>query len=132
MKPLRLLVVLALLAGSAALALAAPVAPVTPLPAPLPSVGQQGAVALVPSSTCPLLYSNTANLSGYYFPAGAGVESTAGGVRFTREVFASAPDQAIVMRLTADKPGQVSFTASRLWASSPKASVDGFCSRSGG
>lgn len=74
MKPLRLLVVLALLAGSAALALAAPVAPVTPLPAPLPSVGQQGAVALVPSSTCPLLYSNTANLSGYYFPAGAGVE----------------------------------------------------------
>ena len=36
---------------------------------------------------------------------------TADGVRHAREVFASHPDQVIVMRLTADKPGQVSFTA---------------------
>ncbi|MBE3099587.1 MAG: glycoside hydrolase family 95 protein [Planctomycetes bacterium] len=36
---------------------------------------------------------------------------TAGGVRFTREVFSSAPDQAIVICLTADKPGHVNFTA---------------------
>jgi alpha-L-fucosidase 2 len=34
-----------------------------------------------------------------------------GGVRHTREVFASAPDQVIVVRHTADKPGQVSLSA---------------------
>jgi alpha-L-fucosidase 2 len=33
------------------------------------------------------------------------------GVAYTREVFASAPDQVIVVRLTADKPGQISFEA---------------------
>jgi alpha-L-fucosidase 2 len=33
-----------------------------------------------------------------------------GGVRYTREVFASHPAQAIVMRITADKPGQVSMS----------------------
>jgi alpha-L-fucosidase 2 len=33
------------------------------------------------------------------------------GVRYTREVFASAPAQAIVVRLTGDQPGRVSFTA---------------------
>ena len=38
-------------------------------------------------------------------------EYTANGVRYVREVFASVPDQIIVLRLTADKPGQVSFTA---------------------
>jgi len=35
---------------------------------------------------------------------------TAGGVRYRREVFASAPDQVIVIRITADKPGSVSFS----------------------
>ncbi len=43
--------------------------------------------------------------------ATATVNFTADGVRHTREVFASAPDQVIVVRLAADKPGQVSFTA---------------------
>jgi len=33
-----------------------------------------------------------------------------GGVRFTREVFATPVDQVIVVRLTADAPGKVSFT----------------------
>ena len=33
-----------------------------------------------------------------------------GGVKYKREVFATHPDQAIVLHLTADKPGQVSFT----------------------
>ena len=33
------------------------------------------------------------------------------GVRFAREVFASPVDQVIVVRLTADKPGAISFTA---------------------
>ena len=39
------------------------------------------------------------------------VEYEADGVRFTRETFVSAPDQALVMRLTADRAGAVSFTA---------------------
>ena len=39
----------------------------------------------------------------------AGTSYTVGQVRFEREVFASAPDQIIVMRIAADKPGQVSF-----------------------
>ncbi|MFQ6130662.1 MAG: glycoside hydrolase N-terminal domain-containing protein [Armatimonadota bacterium] len=34
------------------------------------------------------------------------------GVRFSREVFASAPDDVIAVRLEADRPGAVSFTAS--------------------
>jgi alpha-L-fucosidase 2 len=33
------------------------------------------------------------------------------GIRFTREIFASPVDQVIVMRLTADRPGQISFSA---------------------
>jgi alpha-L-fucosidase 2 len=41
----------------------------------------------------------------------AGVSYTANGVHFRREVFSSAPDQVIVIRLTADKPGSLSFTA---------------------
>jgi alpha-L-fucosidase 2 len=34
-----------------------------------------------------------------------------GGVQFTREIFASAPDNVIVVRLSADKPGALSFSA---------------------
>ncbi|MFI7078839.1 glycosyl hydrolase family 95 catalytic domain-containing protein [Micromonospora sp. NPDC049903] len=33
------------------------------------------------------------------------------GIRYQREVFASAPDQVIAMRLTADRSGSISFTA---------------------
>jgi alpha-L-fucosidase 2 len=33
------------------------------------------------------------------------------GVKFSREVFSSYPDQVIVMRLTASKPGKISFSA---------------------
>ena len=39
----------------------------------------------------------------------ARVRYTAHGVTFTREIFASPVDQVIVLRLTADRPGQVSF-----------------------
>jgi alpha-L-fucosidase 2 len=39
------------------------------------------------------------------------VNYTAGGVKFAREIFASPVDQVIVMRITADKPGQVTFSA---------------------
>jgi alpha-L-fucosidase 2 len=35
----------------------------------------------------------------------------AGGVRHRREAFVSSPDQVVVMRLTADAPGSISFTA---------------------
>ncbi|MEV0153794.1 glycoside hydrolase N-terminal domain-containing protein [Micromonospora sp. NPDC050686] len=46
------------------------------------------------------------------------------GVRYRREVLASAPDQVIAMRLTADKPGSITFSArfdspQRTTASSP-------------
>ena len=41
----------------------------------------------------------------------ATVTYTAAGVRFTREVFSSPADQVIVVRLSSDKPGQVTFTA---------------------
>ncbi|MGA2501365.1 MAG: glycoside hydrolase family 95 protein, partial [Tepidisphaeraceae bacterium] len=41
----------------------------------------------------------------------AGVTYTVGGVKFSREVFSSPVDQVIVVRLTADKPGQINFTA---------------------
>ncbi len=42
----------------------------------------------------------------------AAVEFTSGGVRYRREVFASAPRHAIFVRLSADKPGSISFRAS--------------------
>ncbi|SEH02023.1 alpha-L-fucosidase 2 [Nonomuraea solani] len=41
----------------------------------------------------------------------AGVSFTAGGVRHTREYFASAPAGVIVARLAADRPGGLTFTA---------------------
>jgi alpha-L-fucosidase 2 len=43
--------------------------------------------------------------------ATAHVSYSSGGVTFSREVFASAPDQVIVVRLTASRPGQISFEA---------------------
>ena len=39
------------------------------------------------------------------------VRYTVGTVHYTREVFASAPDQVIVIRLSADRPKKISFTA---------------------
>ncbi len=39
----------------------------------------------------------------------AGVEFTVNKTKFQREVFASAPDKVLVQRLTAGKPGQLSF-----------------------
>jgi alpha-L-fucosidase 2 len=39
------------------------------------------------------------------------VTYSSGGVAFARETFASPVDQVIVVRLTVDKPGQISFTA---------------------
>jgi alpha-L-fucosidase 2 len=42
----------------------------------------------------------------------ASMSYTIGDATITREVFASAPDQAIVIRLACDQPGRLSFTAS--------------------
>jgi alpha-L-fucosidase 2 len=42
----------------------------------------------------------------------AKVNYNADGVRYTREAFVSAPDEVIVLRLTADQPGEISFEAS--------------------
>ena len=41
----------------------------------------------------------------------AGVSYSSNGIRYQREVLASAPDQVIMIRLTADRPGSISFTA---------------------
>jgi alpha-L-fucosidase 2 len=41
----------------------------------------------------------------------ATVSYTANGIHFKREIFSSPVDQVIVVRLTADRPGQISFTA---------------------
>ena len=41
----------------------------------------------------------------------AGVTYTTNGISYQREVLASAPDQFIVIRITADKPGSISVTA---------------------
>jgi alpha-L-fucosidase 2 len=48
-----------------------------------------------------------------------------GGIRYTREVFASAPDQVIVVRLTADAPGKVSFSAALDRSQDARSTVDG-------
>jgi alpha-L-fucosidase 2 len=40
---------------------------------------------------------------------------TRGGVTYTREVFSSAPDQVVAIRLTADQPGKLAFAAT--WSS---------------
>jgi len=42
----------------------------------------------------------------------AKVTYSANGTRYTREVFSSAPDQVLVVHITCDKPGMVSFTSS--------------------
>ena len=41
----------------------------------------------------------------------SGVAYQSNGISFQREIFASAPDQVIVVRITADKSGSLSFTA---------------------
>lgn len=52
----------------------------------------------------------------------AKVSYTSGQINYTREVFSSAPAQAIIIRLTADKPGALTFTT-RLSRSGSKAII---------
>jgi hypothetical protein len=75
MKLLRILVVLAVLAGGASLALAAPRVSVTPLPGPQPIALQRSVITLQSvAADCGPIYSNTQNLLGYFYAGGAGVE----------------------------------------------------------
>ena len=43
--------------------------------------------------------------------ATTGISYSMGGVNYQREIFSSAPDQVIVIRLTADKTGSINFSA---------------------
>jgi alpha-L-fucosidase 2 len=63
-----------------------------------------------------LTFPGTTNVENYrrdlnLDTATATVSYTSDGVRYTREVFADALDNVIVVRLTADQPGKVSFSA---------------------
>ena len=53
------------------------------------------------------------------------VSYSTGGVKFTREVFASPVDQVIVVRLTADKPGRIAFSAGFRTPQQASATSDG-------
>jgi alpha-L-fucosidase 2 len=61
-------------------------------------------------------YAGTNDATGYrreldLSTATARTEFSRDGVKFVREIFVSAPDQAVVLRLTADRPGQITFDA---------------------
>jgi len=55
----------------------------------------------------------------------AGVTYRVGDVKFTREVFSSPVDQAIVVRLTANEPGKISFAAKISGAHKTNATCEG-------
>jgi len=74
MKPLRILVVSAVLLGSASLALAGSLVTVSPRSAPPSLAPQHAAVELAPAADCSAIYACTTNALGLYYPAGAGVE----------------------------------------------------------
>lgn len=61
-------------------------------------------------------YASTNDATGYrreldLATATGRTEFVHGGVKFVRDIFVSAPDQVIVVRLTANKPGQLTFDA---------------------
>ena len=63
-----------------------------------------------------LNFKNEKEVTDYkrWLDLGTGINSVqykVNGVTYRREVFSSAPDQVIAVRLTADKPGSISFTA---------------------
>lgn len=70
-----------------------------------------------PVGSLQLSFDGHDNVSNYYREldierAVAKTSYTVGDVTYTREALASFPDRVIVMRLTASKPGSISFTAS--------------------
>jgi alpha-L-fucosidase 2 len=63
-----------------------------------------------------LTFNNEKEVTGYkrWLDLETGITSvqyTTNGITYTREVFSSVPDQVIAIRLNADKPGSISFTA---------------------
>jgi alpha-L-fucosidase 2 len=69
-----------------------------------------------PVGSLQLAFTGQENFSDYYREldierAVTKTSYTVNGVRYTREALASFPDRVIVMRLTASKPGSISFTA---------------------
>jgi alpha-L-fucosidase 2 len=75
-----------------------------------------GQLAFQPVGDLRLTLPGASGVSGYerwldLTTATTVVTYVANGVRYRREVFASAPDQVIVMRLTAETPGSITFTA---------------------
>lgn len=57
--------------------------------------------------------------------ATASVSYSTGGVKFTRELFSSPVDQVIVLRLTADQPGKIAFSATLATPQQAELAVDG-------
>lgn len=77
-----------------------------------------------------LNFSGSTNITDYRHDldldtATATTSYTCDGVRYTREVFANAPDNVIVVRFTADKPGKVSFAAGMTTPMKATVTVDG-------
>ncbi|HEX8530626.1 MAG TPA: glycoside hydrolase family 95 protein, partial [Cytophagales bacterium] len=75
-----------------------------------------------PVGSLHLTFSGHENFTNYYREldierAVAKTSYAVGGVTYTREVLASFPDQVIALRLTASKPGSLSFTA---WLATPQ------------
>ncbi|CAM3576386.1 glycoside hydrolase N-terminal domain-containing protein [Kibdelosporangium persicum] len=100
-----------------------------------------GQLAYQPVGDLRLTFPAAGGVSGYQrrldlTTATTVVTYVANNVRYRREVFASAPDQVIAVRLTAETPGSVSFTASfstpqRATASSPDSTTIALDGRSG-
>ncbi|MDQ3788480.1 MAG: glycoside hydrolase N-terminal domain-containing protein, partial [Actinomycetota bacterium] len=75
-----------------------------------------GQLAYQPVGDLRLTFPSAGTVSGYerwldLTTATTAVTYVANGVRYRREVFASAPDQVVVVRLTAETPGSVTFSA---------------------
>ncbi len=82
--------------------------PVESLRGPRPSYQTLGDLLLdFPAASTPQAYRRQLDLDTGI----ASVEFSAGGVRYTREVLVSQPDQTMAVRISADKPGSISFTA---------------------
>jgi len=69
-----------------------------------------------PVGSLHLTFDGQENYSNYYREldierAVTKTSYTSGGVTYTREAFASFPDRIVVMKLSADRPGKLSFTA---------------------
>ncbi len=100
-----------------------------------------GQLAYQPVGDLRLTFPSAGGVSGYQRRLDLATATTvvtyvANNVRYRREVFASAPDQVIVVRLTAETPGSISFTASfstpqRATASSPDNATIALDGRSG-